>query len=181
MALRVCVASLYGARVGELAKLTSQHINLDHRNPTITIPTEKKGRRVPQPIPSELLPLFSIPLQPMKSQRIQERLRRLCKRAGVPIRPRTSIHSIRRSVATALFEDEDLKELWVYRFLRWAEQGAGLGVMPRYIRTPISETDAKVISKHPYVKTWKDMMEMLEHLEHFRSTCAISQYFFVVI
>ena len=161
MALRVCVASLYGARVGELAKLTSQHINLDHRNPTITIPTEKKGRRVPQPIPAELIPLVSVRLQPMKSQRIQERLRRLCKRAGVPIRPRTGIHSIRRSVATALLPRDDLKELWVFRFLRWAEVSLGLGVMPRYVTTPVSETDAQVISRHPYVKMWKDMMMFL--------------------
>ena len=179
IALRLCIASVYGTRVGELAMLSSKHINLQDK--TITIPPEKHGRRLPQPIPTELVPLFKIPLEPMSGQKIQRQLQWLCKKAGVPIRPRTGIHSIRRSVATALFEDEDLKELWVYRFLRWAEQGAGLGVMPRYIRTPISETDAKVISRHPYVKTWKDMMKMLEHLEHFRSTCAISQYPFAVI
>jgi len=181
MALRLCVATVFGTRVGELVNLSSKHINLDHDNPTIMIPTEKKGRRVPQPIPTELVPLFSVPLSPMTGQRIQRQLKWLCKKAKVPIRPRTGIHSIRRSVATALFEDEDLKELWVYRFLRWAEQGAGLGVMVRYIRTPISETDAKVISKHPYVKMWKDMMMFLPYLEQYTNVCAISQYPFAVI
>ena len=180
IALRLCIASTYGTRVGELAMLSSKHINLDHDNdydnPTIMIPTEKKGRRVPQPIPTELVPLFSVPLSPMTGQRIQRQLKWLCKKAKVPIRPRTGIHSIRRSVATALFEDEDLKELWVYRFLRWAEQGAGLGVMVRYIRTPISETDAKVISKHPYAKMWKDMMMFLPHLEQYNAMCAIHAY-----
>jgi integrase len=176
MALRLAIASIYGTRVGELAQLSSEHIDLNHGNPTITIPTEKKGRRLPQPIPSELVPLFSVPLEPMKAQTIQVNLKRLCKKAGVPILPRTGIHSIRRSVATALFENEDLKDLWVFRFLRWAEGGAGLGVMHRYVTTPISETDAQVISKHPYVAMWKGMMMFLPYLEQYKDVPTICVY-----
>jgi len=179
--LRLCVASIYGARVGELASLSSQHINLDRENPSILIPTEKKGRRVPQPIPTELSPLFSIPLEPMRGQRLQEQLKRLCKKAGVPTPKRTGIHSIRRSVITALYSNTDLKELTIRRFVRWAEGGYGMGVMHRYVKTPVSVTDTEVISKHPYAKMWKDMMMFLPYLEQYKAVCAISQYLSVVI
>jgi len=175
--LRLAIASIYGPRVGELASLSSQNIDLDHENPRILIPTEKKGRRIPQPIPTELIPLFSIPLKPMKDQTLQAQLKRLCKKAGVATPPRTGFHSIRRSVVTVLFSVENLKELTIRRFLRWAEAGYGMGaVMPSYIKTPLSVTDAEVISKHPYVAMWKRMMQFLPYLEQYNDVCAIYVY-----
>jgi integrase len=171
VALRLAIASIYGTRVGELAEISSKHINLNDGNPTINIPTEKKGRRLPQPIPNELVAFFAIPLEPTKPYMIQRQLKRLCKKAGVPIRHRMGVHSIRRSVATALFEHTDLKELTIKRFLRWAESGYGLGVMPRYVRTPVSETDNKVINKHPYVVMWKDMIQFLPYLDDYAYVC----------
>lgn len=169
--LRLAIATIYGTRVGELASLSTQHINLDHQNPTIMIPTEKKGRRVPQPIPTELVPLFSIPLKPTKSYLIQRHLKRLCRKAGVPTPHRTGIHSIRRSVITALYSHTDLKELSIRRFLCWAEGGYGMEVMPRYVKTPVSVTDAEVITKHPYVAMWKGMIEFLPYLPQYESVC----------
>ena len=177
MTLRMLIASVYGARVGELATLSSKNINLDHENSTIRIETEKRGRRVPQPIPVELVPLFSIPLKPMKAQTIQCQLKRLCKKAGVPTPHRTGIHSIRRSVATVLYSNTDLKELTIRRFLRWAEGGYGMGVMPRYVKTPVSVTDAEVIKKHPYVSAWKEMMQFLPYLPQYGSVCAKYVYY----
>ena len=174
--LRLAIATIYGARVGELATLSSEHINLDPENPTILIQTEKKGRRVPQPIPVELVPLFSVPLKPTKAQTIQAQLRRLCKRAGVATPYRTGIHSIRRSVITVLYSKTDLKELSIRRFLRWAESGYGLGVMPRYVKTPVSVTDAEVLTKHPYVAMWKQMVQFLPYLPQYDDVCAIYVY-----
>ena len=139
---------------------------------TILIPTEKKGMRVPQPIPTELLPLFAIPLEPMKVKTIYAQLKRLCKKAGVTIPPRTGIHSIRRSVVTVLFERTALKELAIRRFLRWAEGGFGMGVMPSYVRTPKQVTDAQVIAEHPYVSMWKEMIAFLPYLPQYNSVCA---------
>jgi integrase len=173
MTLRLCIASIYGSRVGEMATLSSENINLDHENSSIRIETEKRGMRVPQPIPVELTPLFSVPLKPMKAQTIQSQLKRLCKKAGVATPPRTGIHSIRRSVATVLYSNTDLKELSIRRFLRWAEGGYNMGVMPRYVKTPVSVTDREVINKHPYVAMWKDMMQFLPYLPQYDSVCAI--------
>ena len=172
--LRLAIATIYGTRVGELANLSTQHINLDHEASTILIPTEKKGRRVPQPIPVELIPLFSIPLTPTKSYLIQRHLKRLCKKAGVPMPHRTGIHSIRRSVVTSLYSHTDLKELSIRRFLRWAEGGYGMGVMPRYVKTPVSVTDAEVLSKHPYVAMWKTMVQFLPYLPQYDYVCNLN-------
>ena len=171
--LRLAIASIYGTRVGELADLSSEHINLDHEGSTILIPTEKKGRRVPQPIPVELIPFFLVPLEPMKSQTIQSHLKRLCKKAGVATPYRTGIHSIRRSVATVLYSNTDVKELSIRRFLRWAEGGFGMGVMPRYIKTPVSVTDSEILTKHPYVAMWKQMVQFLPYLEQYNQVCNI--------
>ena len=173
--LRLAIASIYGARVGELAQLSSEHINANRGRAVISVPTEKKGRRVPQPIPVDLIPLFSIPLEPIKDQTLQAHLKRLCKKAGVATPPRTGIHSIRRSVVTVLYSNTDLKELSIRRFLRWAEAGYGMGVMPRYVKTPLSVTDAEVISKHPYVAMWKQMMAFLPYLPQYDSVCNIDK------
>lgn len=172
MVLRLAIATIYGTRVGELATLSSENINLNHENSTIKIETEKKGMRVPQPIPTELIPLFSVPLKPMKAQTIQSQLKRLCRKSGVATPHRTGIHSIRRSVATVLYSNTDLKELSIRRFLRWAEGGFGMGVMPRYVKTPVSVTDTEVINKHPYVAMWKEMVEFLPYLPQYGSVCA---------
>lgn len=175
IALRLAIATIYGTRVGELASLSSKNINLDHGSSTIKIETQKKGLRVAQPIPVELVPLFSIPLRPLKNQTIQAQLRRLCKKAGVRMPRGTGVHSIRRSVVTVLHSDTDLKELVIRRFLRWSES-YGMGVMPRYIRTPLSVSDAEVISKHPYVAMWKQMMAFLPYLPQYDSVSAILYY-----
>jgi len=164
--LRLAIAIIYGCRLSEVANLSSEHINLDHNQPTIAIPTKKKGERKPQPIPTELLPLFSIPLTPKKNYQILSDLRRVCRRAGVTYPFKGGVHCIRRSVVTVLYDKTDLKELTIRRFLRW-KTGIGMGVMPRYVKTPVEVTDAEVLSKHPYMPLWQDMVEFLPYLPQF--------------
>jgi hypothetical protein len=136
-------------------------------SPSIDIPTEKKGSRVPQPLPKELLCLFSIPLKPKKTYLIQRDLKRICRKAAVFMPHRGGIHSIRRSVVTALYPNTDLKELSIRRFMRWS-LGRGLGVMPRYVKTPTKVTDSEVLAKHPYVSMWRDYVEFLPYLPQYQ-------------
>lgn len=172
--LRLAVATIYGTRVSEVAALSSKHINLNHEAPTISIPTQKKGRRVPQPIPTELVPLFSIPLETTKSYLANRQLKRLCKRAGVPIQYRMGHHSIRRAVVTVLHGSTDLKENEIFTFLRWSPGSRGFGHMHRYIKTPVELTDAKVLSKHPFVSMWLTMAEFLPYLPQYDSVYNIN-------
>ena len=169
--LRLAVAVLYGCRIGEIAKLISEKIDLDTEhdgaNPTIDIPTEKKGKRGPQPIPKELLPLFSVPLEPRKPYKILTDLQRICRHAKVFMPHRCGIHAIRRSVVTALYQDTDLKEISIRRFMRWSLGSRSLGVMPRYVKTPVEVTDLEVLSKHPYVPMLKDMVGFIPYLPQY--------------
>lgn len=165
--LRLAIAIIYGCRIGEIAELTSEKISHDIEHPTIHIPTEKKGRRAPQPIPKELLPLFSVPLRPRKSYLILRDLRRICRKAKVPMPARTGIHSIRRSVVTALYQDTDLKEISIRRFMRWSLGGRSLGVMPLYVKTPVEVTDLEVLSKHPYVPMLRDLVNFIPYLPQY--------------
>jgi len=165
--LRLAIATIYGCRLGELVKLSSEHINLNDGQPTIMIPTEKKGERKPQPIPEELLPLFAIPLEPKPNYQILRDLKRVCRRAGVRYPHMGGVHCIRRSVVTALWGNTDLKEIAIKRFLRWS-LGMGMGVMPRYVKTPVDVTDMEVLSKHPFIPIWQDMVLFLPYLPQYQ-------------
>jgi integrase len=164
--LRLAIATIYGCRLGEVADLSSDNINLNHDYPTIMIPTKKKGKRKPQPIPTELLPLFSIPLTSKNNYKILRDLRRVCRKAGVKYLRGYGVHCIRRSVVTALFDIKDLKELTIHRFLRWST-GMGMGVMPRYVKTPPEVTDVDVLSKHPYIPIWRELVLFMPYLPQY--------------
>jgi hypothetical protein len=87
---------------------------------------------------------------------------------GVAKCPRMGIHCIRRAVVTSLYSETDLKELSIRRFLRWSEGGHGMGVMPKYVKTPTEVTDTEVLDKHPFVKMWKDYVKFLPYLPQYQ-------------
>jgi|GEM_PF-3676961 len=159
-ALRLALSTIYGCRVGEIANMDSSNINLEEM--TVAIPTEKKGQRKPQPIPETLRPLFSVPLKKCAAISVNDGLKSLCRSCNIPWQKGMGTHSIRRAVVTALYQDTDVKELHIKRFMRWSEKGRGTGVMNRYIRVPVEVTDAEVLERHPFVKIWEQMLPMIE-------------------
>jgi hypothetical protein len=40
----------------------------------------------------------------------------------------------------------------------------GMGVMPRYVKTPVETTDLEVIESHPYVRVWKELLPFTQYL-----------------
>jgi len=40
----------------------------------------------------------------------------------------------------------------------------GMGVMPHCVETPIEVTDLEVISTHPFIPIWRDLMLFLPYL-----------------
>jgi len=89
----------------------------------------------------------------------------------VPAPNRTGIHSIRRSIITAFYSHTELKELSIRRFLRWAEGEYGLGTMPRYVKTPVSVTDAEVMDKHSFSVRWRDMLKFIPCFSQYNEVC----------
>jgi integrase len=162
--VRLAVASIYGARRGELMSLTNE--NFDLHKATIFIKTEKRGQRKPQPIPIELLPLFNVKIQPMGEHAIQDSLRRACNKAGVLLPRRAGFHSFRRRTATEVHEVEP-SDINTSNFMRWSV-GRG-SMLSRYVQTPTEESDKAILEKHPFVRAWIEAVPyILKFNPHYR-------------
>jgi hypothetical protein len=55
----------------------------------------------PQPIPGQLVPLFSVPVTRIAELRLQRALQKICKRVVVPLSFNEGFHSFRHRIATA--------------------------------------------------------------------------------
>ena len=159
--VRLAVATIYGCRLAELAKLSSQDINLDGDGSTIWLPVLKRGRDVRrmQPIPPSLVALFAVPVQPIARERLAEQLRKVCRKAGVRRPYRGGFHSIRRRIVTDICGIES-SELNVHTYMRWAAPRQ-FSILSIYRQTPTQETDRAILLKHPYVKMWEEVCPYL--------------------
>lgn len=156
MVVRLIGSTVYGRRVTEL---TNFQVHLDGDNSTVLFPIRKGGEEVPHLIPKSLVPLFSVPIEPVSDFRLQRRLKQICKLAGIKLPYRGGYHSFRRTVATvvkkALRSDID-----TYKFMRWAEPRA-LNILAQYDQTRYEEVDRLVLDNHPIVKIWEQVTPYL--------------------
>ena len=157
MVVRLVVATVYGARRGELTELRSKDIELDGDKSTIFIRTEKKGQRKPQPIPKSLVPLFAVPITPMHGHTIQRQLKKICKKAGVNLPFKGGYHCFRRRTVTEVAE-VNRSDVDVSNFMRWAKPRT---MLARYKQTPVEQTDALILQRHPFVKMWEEVAPYL--------------------
>lgn len=158
---RLAAGTVYGARLGEAAQLNSGDIYLDGANSTIMLRTEKEGELKAQPIPQQLVPLFAIPIEPITSNRLLKDLKELCKAVGVRQPHHGSFHAIRRRVVTEIAEIEH-SDINVHRFMRWAEPRQ-YAILATYKKNPSEVTDKEILSRHPFVKVWEEVMPYLLH------------------
>jgi len=176
MVVRLLASSIYGARLSELAELSSEDFHLDGTDSTIRLRVLKqKGRKVhrTQPIPAELVPLFDCPIEPMPQPRLSRNLRKICKEAGVDLQYRAGFHSVRRNTITTVRKEEK-SDLNIHRFLRWSEPRQ-FSMLARYDKGRPEETDASVLDKHPYVKIWEQACPyILQYNTHYQTTIDIT-------
>jgi integrase len=162
LVVRLAAATIYGCRLGELALLSSDHINLNGDGSSITLLVLKqKGRPVwrTQPIPASLVPLFALPVKPVPRRRLSGAFRNICKTAGVRLPYRGGFHAIRRRVVTEICGIES-SELNVHNYMRWAPPRQ-FNILSIYRQTPAEETDRAILQKHPYVKRWEEVLPFL--------------------
>jgi len=159
MVIRIAVASIYGGRKGELAQLSSEDIYLDGTNSSIYIPTMKRGTRKKQPIPQSLIPLFSVQVEPIPDPTLHNRLKRIVQRASVPWRQGSGCHSFRRNVVT-LIDQIAISDISKSKFMRWGTPRQ-LSMLDRYRRIPTEVSDAKILSEHPRVRLWEEIIPYL--------------------
>ena len=134
-------------------------INLDGENSTILFPVKKGGEEVPHPIPPSLLPLFRVPLEPICKAGLQRWLRQICQEIGITLPYRPGYHAIRRRVATTV-KHAIKSDIDTHKFMRWAEP-RGLSMLAQYDQTRYEDIDKQVLSVHPMVKVWEEIMPYL--------------------
>ena len=166
-ALRI-ISSVYGVRLGELAKLESKHIDIEKR--TITFYVEKRryvgGKPITQPIPEELLPYFMVPIWKRSPREICDDLKRIARKAGVKLQHRQGIHAIRRQVVSTVYDMESLKQLDIQNFLRWSTSSSGM--LPTYVQKPTEQSDKMILNQHPLAEPWKIWCVYLDAFPQFQ-------------
>jgi integrase len=159
---RLLCATVFGCRVGELEKLSSEHIDLKNR--VIVIPTSKGGAVRPQTIPEGLEVFLRNGMEPVNREKLRSALRRICQGAGVDLPKGASFHAIRRGVVTALFE-AGIDSFLIYCWMRWAA-GRQFGMLPTYVKTKQEEYDKRVIDRHPFVEMWQGLVPLIQYLQY---------------
>ena len=176
MVVRLVVASIYGGRKSELAELSSGDFHLDGEKSYIYIATKKGGDKRKQPIPASLVPLFSVSISPINPVTLHARLRNIVDKIGVEWKHGSGFHSFRRNVVTMLDSLENVSDLSQSKFMRWATPRY-LSMLDRYRRKPSEESDAKILSQHPRVKLWQEIIPLLIDLNpYYRKVCNIDIY-----
>ena len=160
MVVRIAVASLYGGRKGELSQLSSEDIYLDGDKSYIYIPTMKRGVKKKQPIPPSLVPLFSVPIEPVTPPTLHNRLKKILTRAEIPWRHGMGFHSFRRNVVTILDQLGTQSDISIHKFMRWSTP-RHLGMLDRYRRTPTEVSDMAILNQHPRVAMWEEIIPYL--------------------
>lgn len=176
----LAVASIYGLRRGELARITPEHVNLEER--TIYVDTEKGGEKRKQALAPEIIPYleaygFSPRYSPMM---ISAMWKRICYKSGIEERDANQgdsrgyrrkgaksadrenfgWHAFRRYLDTALrnsmASDTTLKidyQLYVKIFFRWKLMASSDMSIRYYAGHPL-EIDEVVLAHHPVVRLW---------------------------
>ena len=176
MVVRLVIGSIYGGRKSELAELSSGDFYLDGEKSYIYIATKKGGDKRKQPIPPSLVPLFSVPIEPINPVTLHVRLRNIVEKIGVEWKHGSGFHSFRRNVVTMLDSLENVSDMSRYKFVRWATP-RHLGMLDRYRRIPSEESDAKILSVHPRVKLWEEIIPLLMDLNpYYKKVCDIDIY-----
>ena len=159
MIIALLMATIYGCRLGEIAALRPEDIQITGDKASVYIRTEKNGQMKSQPIPKELIPLFAVPFAPTKPRMLLDKLQRLSKKIGVLLPERSGYHSFRRRVATDIFEVEK-SELNVHNFMRWSAPRQ-YTMLARYRQTPTEVTDMQILRVHPYVAMWEKTLPFI--------------------
>jgi hypothetical protein len=167
MVLRLIASTVYGRRVDEL---TNFEVKLNGNSGTILFPVKKGGEQVPHPIPQSLIPLFRVPVQPISKAGLQRWLRQICDEIGLTLPYHGGYHSTRRRVATTV-KQSIKSDIDTYRFMRWADPRE-LSILAQYDQTRYEDIDKQVLSVHPVVKVWEEVMPyLLDMNKSYRSFC----------
>ena len=160
----LAVATLYGARVSEMAAMTTRDVDLPHRR--LRIPTAKGGLVRWQRIPDAAAWALSAPWRARSAVTTGAEFKRICHLADVPQPAGVGWHAIRHALAIGL-QAAGLPVEQRSAFMRWKTTAAGAEPMAdRYPRVTTVATasgmrrvvpddpDTAVWAGHPFLGAW---------------------------
>ena len=100
---------------------------------------------------------FAVPIWKCNPDQVQRDFKRIAKKAGIERPSRAGVHGIRRQVVTTLFNTHGIKDLALWKFLRWSTRESGM--LPSYVKIPTAETDKEILTLHPLTEWWKDWVK----------------------
>ncbi len=158
MTLRLIASTIYGRRCQELTDF-KVNISKNGESSTILFPVKKGGEEVAHPLPDSLIPLFRPPVEAISRAGLQKWLRQVCDEIGITLPYKGGYHSIRRRVAT-IVKHAIKSDIDTHKFMRWAEPRE-LSILAQYDQTRYEDVDKLVLSVHPIVKIWEEIMPYL--------------------
>lgn len=159
----LAVATLYGARVSEMSKLTTADVDLRGRR--IRIPTAKGGIVRWQRIPDAAAWALSAPWRARSAATTGAEFHRICHLASAPQPPGVGWHAIRHALAIGL-QAGGLPVEERSAFMRWKSAGVAEAMATRYSRVTAIATatgvrritaedpDGAIWSAHPFLGAW---------------------------
>lgn len=158
----LALSTIYGLRQGEMLK--TQREDIDIREETILIHTEKGGRirkhLIPEPI---WLILTGFSFNHASESQINMIFKRICSGAKVKRKRRENWHSPRRRLITELIT-RGVKREEVANFMRWKNTGGitqhrgrndPTAMVDKYYHPEDKAVDEEVFSKHPFLESWR--------------------------
>lgn|GEM_PF-5035160 len=100
-----------------------------------------------------------VPVEPISKAGLQRWLRQICDEIGLTLPYRGGYHSIRRRVAITV-KHIIKSDIDTYRFMRWADPRE-LGILAQYDQTRYKDIDRQVLSVHPMVQVWQEILPYL--------------------
>lgn len=147
-----CLATVYGFRVSEIARILTAGISEPH----LSVVTSKSKRKREHGIPSILFEQVRCPPVRCSAESLHGMFRRLMtEHVRVPVKGE-GWHAVRRALVTGLAANEVPDRLLV-RFFGWSRTGsAGVVIADRYTRIDYRQVDELVFRRHPYLRAWNE-------------------------
>lgn len=151
----LALATTYGLRRMELARVTSNDIDLENKR--VLVRTGKGGRPRWHTVPPEVeKAIFGCSyLKSLNLVLMSKVFNQLWKGAFHSRGHGIGWHSIRRALVTQL-TDKGVPELTIIRFMRWSSSMRGMGVLPIYYSRTDAEVDKLVLEQHPFLGFWQN-------------------------
>jgi len=78
-----------------------------------------------------------------------------------PIAPESWLAFSQTASCDRHHQKTNAKEIPIINYFRWSNKGRNLGQLPTYVKVPVEVSDREILSVHPLVKIWEEVVPYL--------------------